>query len=137
MLKKIVILFNLFLINLPVLAQEIEENEDLSKVLGQNHYEPNYFSMIFGLIVVVALVYLTGIIYQKLLKIKLTDSAFDISKIKILSTTSLGQNKAIHIIQVENQKLLIGSTPQSINLLKELSLNSNEFKNEDGKIIDG
>ena len=40
--------------------------------------------------------------------------------ISIVDSVSLGQNKTLHIVEIDNKKLLIGSTPQSINTLAEL-----------------
>ena len=40
--------------------------------------------------------------------------------IKILSTTPLGQNKYLHIVEVDGEKILIGATANNISFLKEL-----------------
>ena len=41
--------------------------------------------------------------------------------ISIIDSISLGQNKTLHIVEIENKKLLIGCTANSINTLSELS----------------
>ena len=41
--------------------------------------------------------------------------------ISIIDSVSLGQNKTLHIVEIENKKLLIGCTANSINTLSELS----------------
>lgn len=38
-------------------------------------------------------------------------------EIQILETTGLGQRKALHLVQVGSQQLLIGSTPEHISML--------------------
>jgi flagellar biosynthetic protein FliO len=40
--------------------------------------------------------------------------------IKILSTAPIGQNKFLHIVEVDGERVLIGSTNNNISLLKEL-----------------
>lgn len=40
--------------------------------------------------------------------------------IKILSTAPMGQNKFLHIVEVDGERVLIGSTNTQISLLKEL-----------------
>lgn len=40
--------------------------------------------------------------------------------INILSTTSLGQGKFLHVVEVGGQKILIGSTSSNISMLKEI-----------------
>jgi len=76
---------------------------------------------------VVCLIYITGIIYSKLnilgaktVKKQLKNCDMHLNHAVILSTTQLGQNKNLHVIEVNNQRLLIGATLNSINLIKEL-----------------
>jgi flagellar biosynthetic protein FliO len=38
-------------------------------------------------------------------------------EIKVLETTGLGQRKALHLVKVGSQQLLIGSTPEHISML--------------------
>lgn len=47
-------------------------------------------------------------------------------KIVISDSVSLGQNKTLHIIEIENKKLLIGCTSNNINTLAELSVTFQE-----------
>jgi len=97
-------------------------NKEIQKALNENMYEPNYFSMLLGLATVIVLVYLTAYVYQKLLNFKITKTDIP-NKIEILSTTSLGQNKNLHIIKAENKKILIGSTQANITFIKDLEEN--------------
>ena len=102
--------------------------EEIKEVLAQNHYEPNYFSMILGLFVVVGLIYLTGFLYQKLLKIKLQDANLDSLKPQIVSSVQLGQNKNLYVIKIKDEYSLIGASANNISLIKELKNVSKEEK---------
>lgn len=44
--------------------------------------------------------------------------------IKVVAYKAIGPKKAVHLIEVEDQKILIGSTEGGITLLKELSSGS-------------
>ena len=110
----------------PVFAQAT--NEEIKEVLARNAYEPNYFSMIFGLFLVVAMIYLTGYLYQKLTKVNLKNNDLYLNKAQIISTTSLGQGKNLHIIKVGDDTCLIGSTQNNITFLKDVKLVNNVKK---------
>ena len=84
MIKKIA---TCFLLNGMVFAQAT--SEEIKEVLSRNTYEPNYFSMILGLFVVVAMIYATGYLYQKLTKINMKPKDAFLNKAQIISTTSL------------------------------------------------
>lgn len=114
-----------FLTNTCLAASDLySENEEIKNALNQNMYEPNYFSMILGLFLVVALIYLTGYLYQKLTKVKIDCSEEILNKVDLISTTPLGQGKNLHIIKVNGEYILIGATQNQISYLKE-------FKRED------
>lgn len=123
-----------FLLSSSVLAETSElysNSNEIKEVLASNPYEPNYFSMLFGLFVVVGLIYLTGFIYQKLLKINPVSSSNQ--AIEVVTTKSLGQNKNLYVIKVNNEYSLIGTTQTSITFLKELNnfeINQDEVKKD-------
>lgn len=107
---------------------------ELKESLKVHSNEPNIMNIAFALIFVICLIYITGLIYSKLniigaktVKDQLKDH--DLSTAFVLSTTQLGQNKSLHIIDVLNKKLLIGVTPNSINLIKDLT--EEEVKKEE------
>jgi len=54
---------------LPCLAIAAGETENVSSSLKSSGYEPNFFSIILSLVFVVALIYVTGILYTKLNKL--------------------------------------------------------------------
>ena len=123
---------------MPALADSelLSDDNAAQKILDNNNlYEPNYFSMLLGLFTVIALIYLSAIVYQKLCKVKLKDDNSQINKIEIISTTSLGQGKNLHIIKVNDTYSLIGATQNQITHIKDFSLEYiNSLKgNEDGK----
>jgi len=102
------------------------ENEEIKEALNHNMYEPNYFSMILGLFLVVGLIYLTGFIYQKLIKVKISNEPEALHCINVISSASLGQGKNLHVIKVDDSYILIGATQNQISYLKDLK----EFKEE-------
>lgn len=104
-------------------------NEAIGDELGQslkNHSsDPSIGSVLFALIVVVILIYVTGLIYSKLniLGAKTVQGQlknYDLSKVVVLSTTQLGPHKNLHVIEINSKRYLIGATQNSINLIKEL-----------------
>jgi flagellar biosynthetic protein FliO len=48
-------------------------------------------------------------------------------KIRVLETTYLGPRKAVHLIQIGNQRLLIGSTNESITMLAHINESMNDI----------
>ena len=100
-------------------------------------HEPSMFNIVFALCFVVALIYVTGLIYSKLnvvgakaAKKQFTD--FDINRAIVLSTTQVGQNRNLHVVEVNGNCYLIGATPNSINLIKELG-KFNDFSDDEEK----
>ena len=120
MFKFVIIALNL-LMTVSFAASELyAENEEIKQALNNNMYEPNYFSLFFGLFVVISLVYITSYVYQKLIKVKINQDDTDIYKIDILSTTSLGQNKSLHIIKANGKCMLIGAAQNNITFIKDI-----------------
>lgn len=110
-------------------------SSDLEQSLKVNPVEPNFMSIIFALLFVIFLIYITGIIYSKLnlvgakaLKEQLKN--YDLSKAIVLSTTQLGQGKNLHVIELNKSRYLIGATTDSITLIKELGPSKEESQEE-------
>ncbi len=85
----------------------------------------SYFSVIIALGVVIILIYLTGIIYAKLnvfgqntMKKQYLDLSD--SKLIVLSTTPVGNNKSLLVVELAGKKMLIGVTNENITLIKDL-----------------
>ena len=87
--------------------------------------EPNFISMIFSLVFVILLIYATGILYTKLnkfgvkaLKRQVGDNSD--SQVAVISTTPLGANKTLHVVELGGKRMLIGASANSIHLIKDL-----------------
>ena len=117
MIKKI---STFFLLNGVVFAQAT--SEEIKEVLSKNTYEPNYFSMILGLFVVVAMIYITGFFYQKLTRASLGVKDAFLNKAQVLSTTSLGQGRNLHVVKIGEKGCLIGSTQNNITFIKDIDI---------------
>lgn len=125
-MKKVLLYTVSFLMTAQCAFCEVEStNQELSQSLKSHSHEPGFLSIIFALLFVICLIYFTGVIYSRLnivgaQKVKQQLKNIDISSVVVLSTTQLGQAKNLHVIEVDNKRLLIGSTANSINLIKEL-----------------
>ncbi len=97
-----------------------DKNKEVQEILNNNVYTPNYFSMFLGLILVICLIYVTGFLYQKLIKVKLGDNTDEKDKIQIISSCPLGQGKNLYIVKVNDESVLIGATQNNINFLKNI-----------------
>ena len=89
-------------------------------------YNPSYFTVILSLVFVICLIYASGIIYNKLNNfaiktVKSQNKDFDNDKITIISTTPLGANRTLHVVELNGKKMLIGASANSIHLIKDLS----------------
>lgn len=110
-------------------------SSDLESSLKSTSAEPSFISIAFALLFVILLIYITGIIYQKLnlvgaKTVKEQLKNYDLTKAVVLSTTQLGQGKNLHVIELNNNRYLIGATADSITLIKELG-SSAEPENAD------
>lgn len=90
-------------------------------------HEPNLISVVFSLLFVVLLIYATGIIYSKLNKLgfdtmKKQMGNASSSKVAVISTTPLGSNKTLHVVELDGKRMLIGASSSSIDLIKDLGI---------------
>ena len=106
-----------------VFADSVTEN--INSSLKSSSYEPNYFSILVSLVFVIFLIYVTGILYTKLNKVgvktvrnELKESS-DIKPV-VLSTTPIGHDKSLLVIEINGEKLLIGVSQNSVSLIKTL-----------------
>lgn len=87
-------------------------------------HEPNLLSIIFSLIFVILLIYATGIIYTKLNKMGISTFKKQVgdnhSQVSVVSTTPLGNNKTLHVVELDGKRMLIGASASSIHLIKDL-----------------
>ncbi len=127
-IKKLFYTLLLFLYSTAVFAMDSPySSPEFSEVLKHDNYEPNYFTLVFGLIIVICLIYFTGYFYQKLIGVnskinKKTNDFNDLYKVDIISTTSLGQGKFIYVVEINGKCLVLGATENQINLLREFDL---------------
>jgi flagellar biogenesis protein FliO len=114
---------------------------DLQESLKIHTNEPNFMTLVFALLFVIFLIYITGIIYSKLnivgaktVKEHLKNS--ELYRAMVVSTTQLGQNKNLHVIELNDKYYLIGATLNSINLIKELSPYKSKSDKTSSKVDD-
>ena len=133
MRKIIYIILSFILLNGSSLA--LTETESISSALKSTNYEPNYFSIILSLLFVILLIYITGILYTKLNKVGVKSvkkefrEASDIKPV-VLSTTPVGHDKTLQVIEIAGEKLLIGVSQHSVNLIKTLGVKYNAVKEQ-------
>lgn len=120
-MKKILLII-FCLQNVVFAASDIYKQNEQIENLTKDMYEPNIFSMLFGLAVVIGLIYLTSYIYQKLVKIKLNnDVDEEINKMQIVNSLSLGQQKSLHIVKFNDEYSMISVCQNNINFLKNVN----------------
>jgi len=111
---------------------------ELEQSLKTHTNEPNFMTIIFALLVVISLIYVTGLIYSKLnivgaKTVQAQLKNYDLSKVIVISTTQLGQGKNLHVIELHGKRYLIGATQNSINLIKELDETQKESQPKNKK----
>lgn len=98
----------------------------IEDILNQHSsHETSIFSVIGALVFVIALIYITGIIYSKLNVLnsslaKKTKKSEKEDKVIVLSSTPLGNNKSLSVVEVNGKKMLIGITQTTVTVLKDL-----------------
>lgn len=120
-MTRLLFLISILSLKAYAVSELYQGNDEIKEALGNNMYEPNYITMLCGLVGVIGLVYLTGIVYQKLTHVKIADNDNDKYKPEIISSVSLGQNKNVHVLKVDGEYILVGSTQNNITFLKNLN----------------
>lgn len=105
-----------------VSTTDTASNAITTQTIGQ---EPNLLSVLFSLIFVILLIYATGIIYAKLNKVGMNTLKKQMgetgaSKVSVVSTTPLGSNKTLHVVELDGKRMLIGASSGAIQLIKDL-----------------
>ena len=106
-------------------ASSVSSPETATAVPQTVGHEPNLVSLFFSLVFVVLLIYATGIIYTKLNKLgyktmKQQMGNLGNSRVSIISTTPIGNNRNLHVIEFDGQRMLIGAAANSVHLIKDL-----------------
>lgn len=121
----------------PAVASTIS-TKGQTAVLGANSVgsEPNILSVLISLGIVILLIYVTGILYTKLNKIgfntlKKQQGELSKSQVAVISTTQLGNNKTLHVVELDGKRMLIGASSSAIQLIKDLG--SIELNDDDGE----
>jgi len=135
--------FNLLLLFGLLFIQPAFADETLTsniKYALKHSYEGSYVSVIIALGVVILLIYITGIIYARLNVLghnTMKKQYLDLSdsKLLILSTTPIGNNKSLLVVELAGKKMLIGVTNESITLIKDLD-EIDKNKNQSKKIME-
>jgi flagellar biogenesis protein FliO len=93
-----------------------------------NNAHPDYVVRpMLSLMIVIVLIFLCAVVYNKLRGINPNAllsgklQGMDINKFKVLASSSLGQGKLIHLVEINGKQLVVGSTNNSINLLTEIN----------------
>ncbi len=117
-----------------VYAASVTTVETGTTVITQHAgYESGFASMLVSLIFVILLVYAIGILYTKLNKFGLKVmkgqiGRSSVNQVFVLSTTLLGTNKSLHVVELDGKRMLIGASANSIHLIKDLgSCSENEI----------
>jgi len=109
-------------------AEKNYSKSDFPEILDkkQDKKEPTIMDIFSSLIFVILLICLTGWVYMKFKKInpeqllsgkfnKLSENTF-----KIISSLQLGTGKAIYLIEINDQQLIVGTTATNVNLLAKI-----------------
>ena len=104
-----------FAVNLP---------DAMKQSMSHDYGIPSVMNLVLSMIFVIALIYITGWVYTKLNIVnrknigKITESDNNMH-FNVIQSMSLGQQRHIYSVEMNNKILLIGSTPSHINLIKE------------------
>ena len=114
----------------PAVASAAETVAGTTQNIGQ---EPSLVSLFFSLLFVILLIYATGIIYAKLNKLGLNTLKKQIgdsnkTQVSVVSTTALGGNKTLHVVELDGKRMLIGASANSIHLIKDLGTCSTDIE---------
>lgn len=96
---------------------------------------PAMVNLVVSMIVVIALIYVTGWIYAKLNVVnkdkltKINGSNKDNQRFTVLQSMPLGQQRHLYSIEMGDKILLVGSTPSHINLIKEFDKKNSTEEN--------
>ena len=115
--------------NNPALNDEEDSFAEKLNTAHKKEQEPSLLRVFNSLIFVIVLIFIVGWIYAKLKKInpeQLFSGKFnklDENNFKIVSSLQLGGGKSIHLIEINNKQLVVGTTSTSVNLLAQMDKN--------------
>lgn len=119
-------------------ASSVSGKADYSSLVGTQSvgHELSFVSAFFALLLTIVLIYLFVIILSKFNKanIKLMkQQQRELSKFQasVVSTTALGNNKTLHVIELDGKRMLIGASQSTIQLIKDLGAVSADGQEEE------
>lgn len=121
-----IICVNILFIN-PAFANLLE-----SATTSLPSYSQILMKTVVSLFIVIVMIYVVFWIYIKLNKYNskkfgnVGDKTHSLTKLKLVSHLSLGQNKSVEVIEVNNQYLVLGVTSENINLLNKFNKQNND-----------
>lgn len=113
-------------------ATETQADQDYLASLGLSdekspapvEKEPPAYVTVLGFLLklglVLGLCYATILGLKKFTNMRASGSGPARSRIRVLEHSSLGANRALHVVEIGSKKLLVASTPNQVNLLTEL-----------------
>ncbi len=110
--------------------------EPMKEMLKQSPAVPNMFNVVLSTLFMIIFIYVVAFVYQKLNAFnnkKFSENgekAYNLNKLKVINCLALGAHKTLHIVEVNEKFLVLGSTQNQISLLKEFD------KSELNKIIE-
>lgn len=102
------------------------EKNGRSKIISTPNGGPDYTKAFASLSLVLPLIFIVAWIYSKVKGINpatILSGNFaqkELNKFNIVSSSTLGQGKDIHLVEINGKQLVIGSTANNINLLTEI-----------------
>ncbi len=105
-----------------ITTSSVENADNVVRSVGS---EPNIFTLISSLIIVILFIFLCAKFYTWLKKVGFKvvgqqAGSIDSSRVTVVSTTPLGNNKTLHVVELDGKRMLIGASPNSIDLIKDL-----------------
>lgn len=102
----------------------------MKQMLKHSPAVPSIAHIVFSTFLMVIIIYIMAIAYHKLSAFNIKkfscvdDKLLNLNKFKLISSMSLGANKTLHVVEINNKFLVVGSTPTSVTLLKEFDKTS-------------
>ena len=125
-MKKLTYMFGLMLLNSCAYAASQDVlTEPMKQALRHSAAVPSFYHVIFSTVIMIVLIYVVAIIYQKLNVFnakrfsKPEDKAFIPNKMNIINCLPLGANKSLYVVEVNDKYLVVGSTQSNVSLIKE------------------
>ena len=100
--------------------------ESMKQAMKGASETPSLFNIVASLLIVIVLIYFVGWLYTKLSHINSksifkTQKAAELNKPKIISGITLGQNRNLYVVELNGRYLVLGVTPNNVNLIKEFA----------------